>query len=109
MKDKISKDITLNKIRKSQTLEFSEIANLLPIKPPNRLPIEIIKPTFQSSIPSYSKTINETKDIIKQSADFIALAFIKSYPKCNVRVNNIKEAVSKTIIPAQIPMKKNSR
>lgn len=93
----------------AQTLELSLEANLLPTFPPKKLPTANQAPTDQFTSPLKANKHNETKLKIKHKALFIALPSMKSIPRCNIKENRIKVAVSSTIIPPHKPSKQNSK
>ena len=93
----------------AQTLELSLDANLLPTNPPKKLPTAKQPPKNQFTSPLKANKHNETKLKIKHSALFIALASMKSIPRCNIKENKIKVAVSSTIIPPHRPNKQNNK
>lgn len=106
---KISKDNNAISKANAQILELSLEANLLPTYPPKELPSANKTPTEQFTSSSKANKLNKTKLKIKHKEFFIALPSMKSIPRCNIKENKIKVAVSSTIIPPHKPSKQNSK
>ncbi len=102
-------DNSVISIANAQTLDVSIDANLLPTYPPKKLPTAKQPPKNQFTCPLNANKHNETKLKIRHNALFIALASIKSMPRCNNNDSKIKVAVSSTIIPPHKPNKQNKR
>lgn len=104
----ISNEMIPTKIRYTHFLTFSRCAILLPQYPPKKLPTDNTKPISQLIIPLNANINKETKLIIIKRKFLMGFAFVKSKPQARINSNNINIAESKTISPAQIPIRKKT-
>jgi hypothetical protein len=89
-------------------LTYSKCAILLPQYPPTKLPTDITNPISQLIKPLNAKINRETKLMIIKKKFLMGFAFDKSNQQPRINSNNINMAESKTISPAQIPIRKKT-